>query len=51
MQSSSLHQHTVSTQHSLSGPKPKSTQVKAVAKKEQKGIAPIQFLNPDQLHS
>ena len=42
-----LHQHTVNTQHSLSGPEPKLTQVKAVTKKEQKGITPIPFLNSD----
>ena len=47
MWSNPLHQHTVITQHSLSGPKPKLTQVKAVTKKEWKGIAPIPFLNPD----
>ena len=40
-------QDTVSLQHSLSGPEPKPTQVKAVPKKEWKGIAPIPFLNPD----
>ena len=42
-----LQQHTVSSQHSLSGPKPKLTQVKEVTKKGWKGIAPIPFLNPD----
>ena len=42
-----LQQHTESSQHSLSGPEPKLTQVKAVTKKGQKGIAPILFLNPD----
>ena len=47
MQSNPLQQHSVSSQHSLSGPKPKLTQEKAVNKKEQKGIAPIPFLNPD----
>ena len=47
MWSTPLQQHTVSSQHSLSGPKPKPTQVKAVNKKEWKGIAPILFLNPD----
>ena len=47
MWSNPLHQHTVSKQHSLSGPKPNLTQVRAVTKKEWKGIAPIPFLNPD----
>ena len=47
MQSSPLQQHTVSSQHYLSGPKPKPTQVKAVNKKEWKGFVPIPFLNPD----
>ena len=47
MWSNPLQQHTVSSQHSLSGPKPKLTQVKAVNKREWKGIAPILFLNPD----
>ena len=42
-----LQQQSVSSQHSLSGPKPKLTQVKAVNKKEQKGITPIPFLNPN----
>ena len=42
-----LQQYTVSSQHSLSGPKPKPTQVKAVSKNEWKGITPIPFLNPD----
>ena len=42
-----LQQHTVSSQHSLCGPKPKPTQVKAVSKKEWKRITPIPFLNPD----
>ena len=47
MQSNPLQQHAVSSQHSLSSPKPKPTQVKAVTKKEWKGITPIPFLNPD----
>ena len=47
MQLNPLQQHTVSSQHSLSGPELKLTQVKAVIKKGQKGIAPIPFLNPD----
>ena len=34
-------------QHSLFGPKPKSTQVKAVNRKGQRRITPILFLNPD----
>ena len=42
-----LQQQSVSLQHSLSGPKPKPTQVKAVNKKGQREIAPILFLNPD----
>ena len=42
-----LQQHTVSSQHSLSGPEPELTQVKAATKKEQKGITPIPFPNPD----
>ena len=42
-----LKQHTVSSQHSLSGPKPKLTQAKAETKKEWKGIPPIPFLNAD----
>ena len=42
-----LHQHTVNTQHSLSGSEPKLTQVKVVTKKEWKEITPIPFLNPD----
>ena len=41
-----LQQPTVSLQHSLCDPKPKLTQVKAVTKKEWKGITPIPFLNP-----
>ena len=40
-------QQSVSSQHSLSGPKPKPAQVKAVNRKGQKGITPIPFLNPD----
>ena len=47
MQSNPLQQQSVSSQHSLSGPKPKLTQVKAVNRKGWKGIAPIPFLNPD----
>ena len=47
MQSNPQQQHSVSSQHSLSGPKPKPTQVKAVNRKGQKGIAAIPFLNPD----
>ena len=47
MWSNPLQQHTVSSQHSLSGFKPKLTQVRAVTKKRWKGIAPIPFLNPD----
>ena len=47
MWSNPLQQHAVSSQHSLSGPTPKLTQVKAVTKKEWKGITPILFLNPD----
>ena len=47
MWSNPLQQHTVSSHHSLSGSKPKPTQVKAVIKKEWKRIAPIPFLNPD----
>ena len=42
-----LQQHAVSSQCSLSGPEPKPTQVKAVTKKEWKGITPILCLNPD----
>ena len=42
-----LQQQSVSLQHSLSGPKPKLTQVKAVNRKGQREIAPIPFLNPD----
>ena len=42
-----LQQQPVHLQHSLSGPKPKLTHVKAVNKKEQREIAPIPFLNPD----
>ena len=42
-----LQQPTVSLKHSLCDPEPKPTQVKAVNKKGQKGIAPIPFLNPD----
>ena len=40
-------QQSVSLQHSLSGPEPKLTQVKAVNRKGQREIAPIPFLNPD----
>ena len=47
MQSNPLQQQSVSSQHSLSGPKPKPTQVKAVNRKGWKGITPIPFLNPD----
>ena len=47
MQSNPLQQQSVSSQHSLSGPEPKPTQVKAGNRKGQKGIAPILFLNPD----
>ena len=47
MWSSPLQQQSVSSQHSLSGPKPKLTQVKAVNRKGQKGITTILFLNPD----
>ena len=47
MWSNPLQQQSVSSQHSLSGPIPKLTQVKAVNKKGQKGIALIPFLNPD----
>ena len=42
-----LQQQSASSQHSLSGLKPKPTQVKAVNRKGQRGIAPIPFLNPD----
>ena len=42
-----LQQQSVSLQHSLSGPEPKLTQVKAVNRKGQREIAPIPFLNPD----
>ena len=47
MQSTPLHQSTISSKHSLCDPKPKVTQDKAVNKRGQKGIAPIPFLNPD----
>ena len=43
----SLQQQSVSLQHSLSGPKPRLNQVKAVNRKGQRGITPIPFLNPD----
>ena len=42
-----LQQYAISSQHPLSGPEPKLTQVKAVTRKEWKGITPIPFLNPD----
>ena len=47
MQSNPLQQQSVSLQHSLSGPKPKLTQVKAVNRKGWREIVPIPFLNPD----
>ena len=47
MWSTPLQQQSVSSQHSLSGPKPKLTQVKAVDKNGPREIAPIPFLNQD----
>ena len=42
-----LKSHAVNAKHSLCNPEPKLTQNKAVKPKEQKGVAPIPFLNPD----
>ena len=47
MWSNPLQQQSVSLQHSLSGPKPKLTQVKAVNRIGWREITPIPFLDPD----